>query len=94
MIEDKKKGAGGMLLNLAKDFGLLKWIRPLQHKVGGRKMLLGGGALYILQGMLVGVDVTWPLAVAALAVGLTAVGTSIAIAIEGETSDEEKEEQE
>ena len=94
MSEEKQKGTGWMLWDMAKNLDFLNWIRPLEYKIGGRKMLLGGGALFILQAMLVGVEVTWPLAVSALAVALTAVGTSIAVAIEGETSDEEKEEQE
>lgn len=92
MTEEKRTGIGGKLLGLAKDFGFLKWIRPLQHAVGGRKMLLGGGALYILQAMFADGVFTWPKAVSALAVGLTSVGISIAIAIEGETSDTETEE--
>lgn len=90
--EEKKPGLGRKLLGMAKDVGLLKWIRPLQYAAGGRKMLLAGGALYILQGMAADGVFTWPKAVFALGVGLTAVGISIAIAIEGETSDAETEE--
>ena len=61
-----------------------KWIRPLTHNVGGRKMLLGGGALAVIDRIVqvAGTSFGWPHAVACLAVSFAAGATSWAIAHE------------
>lgn len=65
----------------------LDWLRPLIHHVGGRKMVMGGGGMALIT-LLVGAgDVTWPKAVACLAVAITAAAGMFSTAWE-DRSDE------
>jgi hypothetical protein len=76
-----EKKNGGVPPVLAKTLKL-EWIRGLMHNLGGRKVLVGGGGLAVIN-MIVTTDMTdWPKAICCLAVAIIAVGTGFSIAHE------------
>ena len=77
--EGKKPNAA--IDNLLKTVGL-NWIRPLVYKLGGRKVLMGGGGLAIINEV-VKSDVTdTGKIIVSICCAVIAVGTAISIAIE------------
>lgn len=78
------------VLGLLKSIGAFTWLRPLLHNLGGRKFVLGGGALVILRELYAGGAVTWASAVAGVAVALTTIGIAWAIAHEDKAEKENK----
>lgn len=80
MTDEKKESKlGGLLAGAVK----LDWIRPLLWKVGGRKMVMGGGGMGIIS-LIVGdgKDLSWPKAVACLAVAIVALGGMFSVGME------------
>ncbi len=68
----------GALLGAVK----LDWIRPLIYKVGGRKMLAGGGGLAVINEIAkIEMGETAKI-IACICAAVIAIGTSISIAIE------------
>lgn len=86
--ETGEKGGGGMLLDFLKKTGTFKWARAFMHNLGGRKFLLGGGALVLLREIFAGGEVSWAKAVAGLAIALTVIGISWTIASEDKAKKE------
>lgn len=76
---DKKPNA--VVDNLLKAVGL-NWIRPLVYKLGGRKMLAGGGGLAVINHIVTSEMGETAKMVACICAALVAIGTSISIAIE------------
>jgi len=80
MTDEKKESKiGGILAGAVK----LDWIRPLLWKVGGRKMVMGGGGMGIIS-LIVGdgKDLGWPKAMACIAVAIVAVGGMFSVGME------------
>lgn len=87
MPKEKKSGILNTVLSTLK----LDWIRPLIYKVGGRKMVATGGALVVIQQIVATSPVlTWPHAIACLAVAVVTSGMAFATAIEDKARKEEK----
>lgn len=88
-MTDESKGAskiGGILSGAVK----MDWIRPLIWKVGGRKMVMGGGALALVQQIVGDGELTWPRAVACVAVAIIAVGGMFSVGWEDGKAGETK----
>lgn len=91
MTDEKKESKiGGILAGAVK----MDWIRPLIWKVGGRKMVMGGGALAVVQQIVASGEMTWPKAIACLAVAIIAIGGMFSVGMEdasrnGNVGDEE-----
>lgn len=60
----------------------LEWIRPLMYNLGGRKMVVAGGALAIIKTIVDAGPMDWPRAVACLSVAITAAVTAIAVGMD------------
>jgi hypothetical protein len=82
MTEEKKEGKLGAVVGVAKGAVKLDWVRPLIWRVGGRKMVMGGGALAIVQQIVAAGDMTWPRAIACLAVSIIAIGGMFSVGME------------
>lgn len=78
---DGKTNGNAVLGTLLKGVKL-DWIRPLIWKVGGRKMVMGGGALALVQQIVGAGELTWPRAVACLSVALIAIGGMFSVGME------------
>lgn len=78
--EKKQNGLISSLLGAVK----LDWLRPLIYKVGGRKMVVGGGALAIIDRITqsAGEALTWAHATTCLAVAIVAAAVALATAWE------------
>ena len=89
-MTDEKKGSklGEILSGAVK----LDWVRPLLWKVGGRKMVMGGGGMGIITIIIGdGKDISWPKAVACLAVAVVAIGGMFSVGMEDASRNEEAE---
>jgi hypothetical protein len=82
MTDEKKESKLGAILGAAAGAVKLDWVRPLIYKVGGRKMAMGAGGLAVIQQIVSTGEMTWPRAVACLAVALVAVGSGLSMAWE------------
>ncbi len=60
----------------------LDWIRPLIYKVGGRKVAVGGGALAVINQIVMSDMSDWPKAIACLSAALVAGITAFSISYE------------
>ncbi len=80
MSEEKKPGILGTILSALK----LDWVRPLIYKVGGRKMVATGGALFVIERIVTaaGTALTWPHAIACVSVAAVSIGMAFATASE------------
>lgn len=78
--EKKENGLVSNLLSAVK----LDWLRPLIYKVGGRKIVVTGGALAIIDRITqsAGEALTWAHATTCLAVAIVAAATVLATAWE------------
>jgi hypothetical protein len=78
MTEEKKKTALGTILDAVS----LKWIRPLIHNLGGRKLVVGGGGLAVITQVIATEMGDWQKVIICVAVALISVGTGFNIAHE------------
>jgi len=67
----------------------LDWIRPLIYKVGGRKLVAGGGGLAVINEIVKSDLSDTGKIVACICAAVVAVGTSVAIALEDGRKKEE-----
>ena len=77
---DEKK-SNAMLDNLLKAVGL-NWVRPLVYKLGGRKMVVGGGGLAVINEVIKSDLSSTGMIVVSVCCAVISVGTAISIAIE------------
>ena len=79
----KPEGAkGGDALGALLGAVKLDWVRPLIYKIGGRKMLVGGGGLAVINEIAKSEMGETSKIIVCVCAAVVAVGTSISIAIE------------
>lgn len=79
----KPDGAkGGDTISALLGAAKLDWIRPLIYKIGGRKMLAGGGGLAVINEIAKSEMGETVKIIACICAAVVAIGTSISIAIE------------
>lgn len=84
-MAEEKKSALDVLLGAVS----LKWIRPLIHNLGGRKVAVGGGGLAVIMAIVNSGMSDWAMAVCCASVAVICVGTSFSVAHEDAKKKEE-----
>ena len=81
-VSEEKSEGPIKWLSFLKDTAGMKWFRHLVHNLGGRKLLIGGGALAVIREVALAGQMSMARGITCLALGLVSIGIAWTIASE------------